>query len=88
MQPVANVIPKLLKSTEGSRLLLADPPFRAKANRDRFLQLLSRKLLLEECGVKTAKLFSRVKQADESFQISFMVLRQGSPGDTVGVKLD
>jgi hypothetical protein len=38
-QPIANLAPRLLHPS-GGKLLLADPPNRARANRERFLELL------------------------------------------------
>ncbi len=51
VDPIASVIPRLLKSTSGA-LLLADPPNRTAPNRERFLRLLregAAPFAVEEC---------------------------------------
>lgn len=39
VEPIASLVPLLLSSASGSRLLLADPPNRTERNRLRFLQV-------------------------------------------------
>lgn len=51
VEPIAGVVPALLRPTGGA-LLLADPPNRTAANRERFLELLrggKAPFALEEC---------------------------------------
>jgi predicted nicotinamide N-methyase len=40
VEPIARVLPLLLRETPEARIVLADPPNRAKANRDKFLGLM------------------------------------------------
>jgi hypothetical protein len=92
---VATVIPKLLKPGNSSTLLLADPPNRTVANRQRFLDLISAaqptRLLLQESGVEKCD----VQQLDpemlggvtsESVAVQFMVFRSAVGNDTLGLK--
>jgi predicted nicotinamide N-methyase len=92
---VASVIPKLLKPGNSSSLLLADPPNRTVANRQRFLDLISAaqptRLLLQESGVEKCD----VQQLDpemlggvtsESVAVQFMVFRSAVGNDTIGLK--
>jgi predicted nicotinamide N-methyase len=92
---VASVIPKLLKPGNSSSLLLADPPNRTVANRQRFLDLIAAaqptRLLLQESGVEQCD----VQQLDpemlggvtsESVSVQFMVFQSAVGNDTIGLK--
>lgn len=92
---VASVIPKLLKPGNSSSLLLADPPNRTVANRQRFLDLIAAaqptRLLLQESGLEQCD----VQQLDpemlggvtsETVQICFMVFQSAVGNDTIGLK--
>jgi hypothetical protein len=88
MQPVARIAPQLLRSDAG-RLLLADPPSRAKHNRERFVQLAAQGggLGVEECGLVQARVWDEGEAAFKAVPITFMSLRRGCAGDTVGRKM-
>lgn len=92
---VASVIPKLLKPGNSSTLLLADPPNRTVANREKFLGLISAaqptRLLLQESGIEQCN----VQQLDpemlggvtaESVGVQFMVFQSAVGNDTIGIK--
>jgi hypothetical protein len=92
---VASVIPKLLKPGNSSTLLLADPPSRTVANREKFLGLISAaqptRLLLQESGIEQCN----VQQLDpemlggvtaESVGVQFMVFQSAVGNDTIGLK--
>lgn len=92
---VASVIPKLLKPGNSSVLLLADPPNRTVANRQKFLDLIAAaqpmRLLLQESGVEKCD----VQQLDpemlggvtsESVAVQFMVFQTAVGNDTLGLK--
>lgn len=92
---VASVIPKLLNPGNSSSLLLADPPNRTAANRERFLRLIAAaqptRLLLQESGIEQC----HVQQLDpemlggvtsESVGVQFMVFRSAVGNDTIGLK--
>lgn len=93
--PIAEAVPRLLRAT-GGQLLLADPPNRTAANRERFLQLLSGSgsggFTLNECSQHQCE----VRQLDlemlggisaETIPVQLMVLRRSVGKDTVGLKL-
>ncbi|KAF6264324.1 hypothetical protein COO60DRAFT_176136 [Scenedesmus sp. NREL 46B-D3] len=99
VEPVAAVVSRLLKRGSGSSLLLADPPNRTAANRQRFVELLSggslggMSLRLEESGVYQCD----VSQLDaemrggvttQSVGVQFMAFRAAVGNDTIGIKLD
>ncbi len=50
VQPIAELVPRLLSGASGSRLLLADPPTRTAHNRERFLQLIKEQQLAASRG--------------------------------------
>ena len=87
--PLAGVAPALLGPS--GRLILADPPLRAKQNRELFVQLVAEGgLVPEECQ----EVAGREKRSDEgegvvvrTAPITMMILRKGWPGETVGLKL-
>lgn len=92
---VASVIPKLLEPGNSSTLLLADPPNRTVANRQKFLELIAAaqptRLLLQESGLEQCD----VQQLDpemlggvtsETVQICFMVFQSAVGNDTIGLK--
>lgn len=98
VEPVAAVIGRLLKTKPGCMLLLADPPNRTAANRERFVQLLSAcnsnnvALLLEESGVYQCD----VNQLDpemvggvssQTMPVQFMAFRAAVGNDTIGLKM-
>jgi len=86
VEPLSRLAPALL-STPG-RLLLADPPTRAKHNRERFVELVSDSCLLtEQCGERHARVWEEGKNAFSTVPITLMIMRRGCSGDTVGVKL-
>lgn len=93
---VASAIPRLLKPGGSSTLLLADPPNRTAANRQKFLDLLSAshptRLLLQESGVEQCD----VQQLDpemlggvtsETVAVQFMVFQSAVGNDTIGLKV-
>lgn len=90
VEPVGMVVPKLLRngrSGEDSRLLLCDPPLRAKHNREAFIQLMNGQgYVAEECGERQASVFNETKRVHDQVPIVFMSFRHASMGDTVGVK--
>ena len=103
VEPVANVVPQLLASAihrphpkpdlEHSSpynpgVLLADPPLRARHNRERFLSLLSEQgFIMEESGQTSVFLGSlETNPAKRNVDIEFCILRRGEYGDTIGVK--
>lgn len=100
VDPVATVAPTLLSPRSSSTnkspppaILLADPPLRAKQNRERFLQLLSGRgdFLATEMTTTKALVWEEDSSTESSGQyrsvdIEFMVLQQGAAGDTIGVK--
>ena len=82
--------PRLLTRGAGARLLLADPPDRARHNRECFLDFLceeSGEFLVEEAGEAAVKTWEASKGAWRRLPIAMMALRRAAPGDTVGVKL-
>ena len=103
--PVAAAAPALLARPPGPgggepRLLLCDPPDRARANRERFLQLLTQQggeFCVEESWEPRVRVWEGASttppQGDSAagrwreVPIAAMVLRRGAGGDTVGVKL-
>jgi hypothetical protein len=90
VQPVAAVAPRLL-ARHDSRLLLADPPERARHNRECFLDILceeSGEFLLEESGERQVRQWEASKGDWRTHAVAMMALRRGAGGDTVGVKLD
>lgn len=88
LQPVAKVAPRLLRHY-GSQLLLADPPLRAKHNRERFLELMAAggEFSLQEMEQRQVRTWNEGRATWEQPAVVFMTLRSGSPGDTIGVKL-
>ncbi|KAI3431488.1 hypothetical protein D9Q98_004539 [Chlorella vulgaris] len=89
VEPVAAVAPKLLKPL-GSRLLLADPPDRARHNRECFLDILceeSGEFVVEESGEKGVQVWEAGKEAWRSVPVAMLILRRAAGGETVGVKL-
>lgn len=90
VEPVSSVVPKLLRGHGGkvdSRLLLCDPPLRAKQNRDAFIRLLNEQgYVAEECADRQASVFNETKRVFDKVPIVFMSFRHGSIGDTVGIK--
>lgn len=97
VEPVAAVVGRLLKPGSGSSLLLADPPNRTVANRQRFVELLSGglaggiNLRLEESGIYQCD----VSQLDpgmkagvttQSVGVQFMAFRAAVGNDTIGIK--
>ena len=90
VEPVAAVAPKLLKqsvSLGGGGVLLADPPLRAKQNRERFLELIGRDgYTAAEWGQREARVWEESDQEYREVPIEFMILKKGCDGDTVGVK--
>jgi predicted nicotinamide N-methyase len=96
VEPVAEVVSRLLKPTSGL-LLLADPPNRTAQHRQRCIQLLAEAkpagLQLQECGIvacDVAKLDAEMRGGveRESVPVQFMVFRRALGNDTVGIKLD
>lgn len=90
VQPVAAVAPRLLSRRDG-RLLLADPPDRARHNRECFLDILCEAggdFLLEESGERQVRLWESSKGDWRQHAVALMALRRNTSGDTVGVKLD
>lgn len=100
VEPIAGVVPRLLRHTSG-QLLLADPPTRTAHNRERFLQLAGGAGLgVDECSrhdcvvrrLDRAELAggdadSETMPDSETIPIQLMVLTRSMPGDTVGLKL-
>jgi predicted nicotinamide N-methyase len=90
VEPVAKIAPKLLKvtsTTEGGGendnspgvILLADPPLRAKQNRDRFLELLKSDgyfPVTDELGQRSARVFEEAEKVYKHVAIEFMVLQK------------
>ncbi|KAL4440324.1 hypothetical protein ABPG75_003325 [Micractinium tetrahymenae] len=92
VEPVAAVAPKLLSRRGDARLLLADPPDRARHNRECFLDILceeSGEFLLEESTETSVPTWEASKGAWRDTPVMLMHLRRGGGGggDTVGVKL-
>lgn len=82
--------PRLLRRRAGARLLLADPPDRARHNRECFLDFLteeSGEFLVEEAVETAVRTWEASKASWRSVPIALMALRRAEPGDTVGVKL-
>jgi len=73
----------------GSLLLLADPPLRAKHNRERFLELVAAggEFRVEEFDERHVRVWNQGRATWEVPRVVFMALRRGAPGDTIGVKL-
>lgn len=95
VDPVANVAPRLLGKSSGGkqdgvgRLLLADPPLRARHNRERFIKLIrDQGYIVEECGERQAHVWEEMRQGYADVPITFMAFRQGCVNDTVGVKFE
>jgi hypothetical protein len=90
---VARAAPRLLRPGPSSRLLLADPPARARHNRERFLELVGSSgggggLVAEECGERRARVWDEGRGAWQEVPIVFMIMRPAcGQGDTVGVKM-
>lgn len=87
LQPVAELVPRLLKFNTG-RLILADPPLRTKYNRDRFVELLQKEEFVVEEYVegRVVKVWDEEKKQMKDTEITFMVFKRSAFGDTVGVK--
>lgn len=86
---MAAVAPKLL-TRDGSRLLLADPPDRARHNRECFLDLLCEEggeFMVEESGEKGVQVYEASKGESRRVPVAMMHLRRAAGGDTVGPKL-
>jgi ETFB lysine methyltransferase len=90
VEPVANIVPRLLKSNDGSdglALFLADPPNRARINRERFLELLqnggngNNEFVLSEVEEKVVMF-----EGEEKEVMLIMIKRMSRFGDTIGVK--
>ncbi|WIA35241.1 hypothetical protein OEZ86_003702 [Tetradesmus obliquus] len=99
VEPVAAVVGRLLKPGSGSSLLLADPPNRTAANRQRFVELLSGglaggiNLRLEESGIyqcDVSQLDPEMKGGvtTQSVGVQFMAFRAAVGNDTIGIKFD
>ncbi len=89
MQPVAAVAPQLL-TLHGSRLLLADPPDRARHNRECFLDLLCEEggeFVLEESLEKVVEIQEPNRKEARGVPVAMMHLRRAAGVDTVGPKL-
>eukprot|EP00887_Chlorella_sp_A99_P002425 scaffold10.g2425.t1 len=99
VQPVAAAAPRLLSAAPDARILLADPPNRARHNRECFLDILTEEagawgggggsFLVEECGEREVRVWEEGRQAWRPTPIAMLVLRRAAAGgtDTVGVKL-
>lgn len=89
VQPVAEVAPKLLSRRGSARLLLADPPDRARHNRECFLDILceeSGEFLLEESSETAVPTWEASKAAWRNVPVMLMHLRRSDGADTIGVK--
>jgi hypothetical protein len=94
VDPIASIVPKILKSA-GGHLLLADPPKRTAHNREKFIQLLAQavpRLVVEESSVVECE----VQQLDRDIiggvngpavPVQVMLFRKVLGTDTVGLKL-
>lgn len=83
VRPVTQVLSCLLrKTTDTARVLLADPPDRARKNRDTFMELLRSSFTTEECSQKMA----REEGGSTDVPILIMLLKRGALGDTIGVR--
>lgn len=101
VEPVARVVPELL-DLEETRLILADPPTRTEANRQRFVDLLEGAgFSLEEASMESAVLDGTTREAQDNLyamvgkgalpKVQLMVFRRLTGAmtmlNTVGVKL-
>lgn len=94
VDPIAAIVPKILK-TSGGHLLLADPPNRTAHNRERFIQLLGQavpRVAVEESSVVGCE----VEQLDREIiggvngpavAVQLMLFRKVLGTDTVGLKM-
>jgi len=86
LQPLSQLAPRLLSPT--GRLLLADPPLRAKHNRERFLELVAESgLRPEEAGERQARVWEEAKSAYQEVPIAMLLMKKAYMGETIGVKL-
>jgi hypothetical protein len=96
VEPIARVVPQLLRTTSGT-LLLADPPNRTAQNRERCVKLLAEScksaapLVLQECGqfdCEVAKLDPEMAGGmdKETVPVQFMVFSRAYGNDTIGLK--
>ena len=96
VEPIARVVPQLLKATSGT-LLLADPPNRTAQNRERCVKLLAESskpaaLVLQECcqfACEVAKLDPEMVGGvdKETVPVQFMAFSRTYGNDTIGLKL-
>jgi predicted nicotinamide N-methyase len=85
VEPVAKIAPQLLKLSENSDenpgiVLLADPPLRAKQNRDKFLELLSADGFSsgggDALGQTSARVWEEAEKGYKHVPIEFMILQK------------
>ena len=73
--------------SNGSKVLLADPPFRAKQNRDRFLELMGEQgFIASEWQQIQARVWEENDKGYKMVPIEFLALQKAALGDTIGVK--
>lgn len=89
VEPVASIVPILLKGNDGSdglALLLADPPNRARMNRERFLELLQNGGNGDEFVLSGVEEKVVMFEGEEKEVMLITIKRMSRFGDTIGVK--